>query len=202
MTARGAGALALLLAGVCFTGLLAGCGGPADKDAATPKEPTHTLKATPGVVIERSCTPTGPELCFNARDDNCNGILDEGCGLHSGLVQFAIAWEESEADVDLNVTDPEGELVEVGRVTETGLVKERDCPGRRNECLGQNLENVYLEEGEPARGEYRVVVRLEKLRGAEPPIKVTLGARVGPKTYALQLELEQQEQEQELLLKL
>ena len=117
----------------------------------------------PGIVVRRACTPTGPERCFDARDDNCNGIIDEGCGVNTGLVQFAIAWDEANADVDLNVTDPDGELVEVGRVTQNGLTKERDCPGRHSECRGQNLENVFLEDGDPTRGDYRVRVRLEKL---------------------------------------
>ena len=53
------------------------------------------LSASPGVVLERACTPSGPELCFNARDDNCNGIIDEGCGVSTGLVQFVIAWDDA-----------------------------------------------------------------------------------------------------------
>ena len=104
------------------------------------------------------------EICMNNIDDNCNGIIDEGCGLRTGLVQFAIAWDEPKADVDLRVFDPRGELVEAGRPARSGLVKERDCPGRNNECHGQNLENVYLSDGDPLRGEYRVRVRLEALR--------------------------------------
>jgi hypothetical protein len=93
-------------------------------------------------------------------------------------------------------------LIEVGRVAESGMVKERDCPGTGNACYGQNIENVYLEEGEPERGRYEVSVRLEKLGGETPPIKVTLGARVGPKTYALELELEKPEDERQLVLEL
>ena len=111
----------------------------------------------------------------------------------TGLVQFAIAWNEPNADVDLEVTDPNGELAEVGRTSKSGLVKDRDCPGKSNVCRGQNMENVYLEDGDPARGKYRVRVRLEKLGGENPPISVTLGARVGPKTYALELELDKLE---------
>ena len=160
------------------------------------------IESPPGVVVRRACTPTGPERCFDARDDNCNGIIDEGCGTSTGLVQFIAAWDEPNADVDLNVTDPNGELVEVGRVAKSGLVKERDCPGRHSECRGQNLENVFLEDGDPPRGEYRVRVRLEKLGGAEPPIRITLGARVGPKTYSFDIELNKPEDERELVLEL
>ncbi|MEZ4221904.1 MAG: hypothetical protein R3B13_13305 [Polyangiaceae bacterium] len=160
------------------------------------------IEAKPGAVVDRACTPSGPELCFNARDDNCNGIIDEGCGVNTGLVQFAIAWSEPGADVDLRVTDPNGELVEAGRATQSGLVKDRDCPGKRNACRGQNMENVYLEDGDATRGKYRVRVRLEELGGENPPIIVTVGARVGPKTYSLELSLTRVGDEQEVVLEL
>jgi hypothetical protein len=52
------------------------------------------------------------------------------------------------------------------------------------------------------RGRYRVRVRLEKLGGENPPIKVRLGARVGPKTFGLELSLDKPEQEHEVLLSL
>jgi tRNA (guanosine-2'-O-)-methyltransferase len=160
------------------------------------------LTATPGVVVKQACTPSGTEQCFNARDDNCNGIIDEGCGVATGLVQFAIAWDQPNADVDLEVTDPNGELTEVGRAAKSGLVKDRDCPGKSNACRGQNMENVYLEEGDPPRGKYRVRVRLEKLGGENPPIQVMLGARVGPKTYSLELELTKVEDERVVVIEL
>jgi hypothetical protein len=156
----------------------------------------------PPSLAQKTCTPTGPELCFNATDDNCNGIIDEGCGLRTGLVQFVIAWDEPRADVDLRVFDPSGELVEVGRPARSGLVKERDCPGRNNDCHGQNLENVYLSEGDPPRGQYRVRIRLDALGGENPPIHVAFGARVGPKTYSQTVSLEAPETEQELIFRL
>ena len=162
------------------------------------------LGTVPAAVAQKLCTPTGPELCFNATDDNCNGIIDEGCGVHTGLVQFVIAWDEPRADVDLRVFDPSGELVEVGRPAQSGLVKERDCPGRNNECHGQNFENVYLSEGDgdPPRGQYRARVRLEALGGENPPIRVAFGARIGPKTYSASLSLDAPEAERELIFSL
>ena len=180
---------------------LSACRPPAAPSDAVAQGPA-LLGSVPSSLAQKPCSPTGPELCFNATDDNCNGIIDEGCGLHTGLVQFAIAWEEPHADVDLRLFDPSGELIEVGRIAHSGLVKERDCPGRNNECHGQNLENVYLSEGEPARGEYRVRIRLEALGGENPPIHVAFGARVGPKTYSESVSLDAPEAERELLFRL
>jgi tRNA (guanosine-2'-O-)-methyltransferase len=154
------------------------------------------------MVLDQACVPTGPERCFDARDDNCNGVIDEGCGLPTGLIQFVIAWSEPAADLDLQVTDPNGELVEVGASVKSGLVKDRDCPGKENACYGQNVENVYLEEGDPPRGRYRASVVLEKLGGANPPIHVTLGARVGPRTYAARFDLREPGERHSLVVEL
>ena len=147
------------------------------------------VKASPGVVLETACTPSGIERCFDAHDDNCNGVIDEGCGLHTGILQFAIAWEAVEADVDLNVYDPSGEIARLGEPTSSGLVKDRDCPQMSNECQGQNIENVYLAEGDPKRGTYRVVIRLDKLGGAVAPVRVRLGARVGQRPFGMVVDL-------------
>jgi tRNA (guanosine-2'-O-)-methyltransferase len=178
------------------------CSGAAGKSGAESQARVSRFVATPGQSVKRVCIPTAPERCFDARDDNCNGIIDEGCGVHTGLVQFVIAWDKPSADIDLQVTDPNGELVEVARRTQSGLVKERDCPGASGECAGQNLENVYLEDGDPVRGRYRVRVRLEKLGMDNPPVLVTLGARVGARTYAFEFQLSRVEEERELVVEL
>jgi hypothetical protein len=152
-------------------------------------------------MVTSACVPTSLEACFNALDDNCNGLIDEGCGVRSGLVQFVAAWSEDDVDVDLEVTDTAGQPVEVGQVSEAGFTKERDCPGRNQECRGSNFENVVLEtdRGIP-RGRYLVKVRLEDLASAESAVRVTLSARLGPKRFVVEFELEHEQQERQFAL--
>jgi tRNA (guanosine-2'-O-)-methyltransferase len=153
-----------------------------------------------GRLPERASVATAPELCGNALDDNGNGLADEGCGVTSSTVSFLVAWDEPGADVDLRVTDPNGELVEVGRPTESGLVKERDCPGRDGECRGKNLENVYQEQGEAIPGKYLVRVVLVSLGGAEPPVHVRFSARLGARAHSTTLSLPRAESDWQLAL--
>jgi hypothetical protein len=155
-----------------------------------------------GSLPLRVAVPTAPELCGNAVDDNGNGLPDEGCGIQTGALAFLVAWDEPSADVDLRVIDPDGELAETGRPTASGLVKERDCPGRDGDCRGKNLENVYLEQGEVLRGDYRVRIRLVSLGAAEPPIAVRFAARLGPRAYGALVTLDRAEVDWEIVLKL
>jgi tRNA (guanosine-2'-O-)-methyltransferase len=149
-----------------------------------------------------ACVPTGPERCFDAVDDNCNGVIDEGCGLQTGILQFAIAWQEPTADVDLNVSGPDGELARYDEPTESGLLKDRDCPGAEEQCHGQNVENVFLTEDAPRRGRYRVVIRLEDLRDASGPIRVRLSARIGQRHFTTVVSLSTKSDERQFAFSL
>ena len=141
-----------------------------------------------GVSLVDACTPTGPELCFNATDDNCNGVIDEGCGLAAGVVQFMVAWGDCPADVDLVVTVPSRERVSDGhRHTPSGFHLDRDCPG--DGCAGQNVESVYFGGFEPPVGFYTVEVRLAESRGAPMPVRTRFGARIGGRTYSAEVVL-------------
>ena len=170
-----------------FLGLALACS-PAKKAPASAASPPNEGPISSGP--ERACVASGPERCFDATDDNCNGVIDEGCGLDTGPVQFVIAWDAPAADVDLRVTDPNGELAEAGRPLSSGLVKQRDCPGRNNECRGRNLENVFLDALEPVRGSYKIRIVLEELGGESPPIRVRFGARVGARSYGMEVRLD------------
>ncbi len=172
-------------------------------DSGTERRLNRILQIQPGQVSGTACSPSGPEICFNGRDDNCNGAIDEACGSPAGLLQFTIAWNEVEADVDLDVIGPDGELTEVGRVTSSGLTKVRDCPGRDNECEGLNVETVLLDvEDDLTRGDYVVKIRLESKADIQDPVSVNFSARLGPKTFAAEVELEQERDERQLTLTL
>ena len=142
-----------------------------------------------GIVVTAACVPTGPEICFNANDDNCNGVIDEGCGPSTGVLQFMVAWGDSPADIDIVVTDPNGSKVhKSNRSTSSGLQLERNCP--EDGCHGQNTENVFFVDGnEPPRGKYIVEVKLVDPHGAELPVRAHLSARVGNRTFAMDLTL-------------
>ena len=183
------------LTAVCVSAALAfGCidaapppGALSPRDVSTPD----------GSALEQACTPSGVEQCFDAVDNNCNGLIDEGCGVHSGVLQFTIAWSDADADVDLDVNDPGGELAQAGEPTLGGLLKDRDCPKQTGECMGQNVENVYLVESEPQRGRYRVVVKLVKLGTAPAPVKVHMSARIGQRAYGFHFDLSPEEKASE-----
>ncbi len=142
--------------------------------------------------IEGLPTPLGldvAEQCFNATDDNANGLLDEGCGVEQGRLQFLASWQEGAVDVDLSVTGPSGQAAEVGARSSDGLTKIRDCPGEGQACQGQNQENVLLDGPDLEAGTYLVRLRLEDLGGTPPPVVVRLGVRAGGRTRGFVVEL-------------
>ncbi|MBK8252367.1 MAG: hypothetical protein IPK82_06825 [Polyangiaceae bacterium] len=180
-------ALALgLLGALSFTTAAACIEVPAPKTPA-PLAPKN-VKTPDGQTLDLACTPSGVETCFDAKDNNCNGVIDEGCGVHTGVLQFMIAWDAADADVDLQVFDTHNEQAHLGDTTADGLLKDRECPND-GACYGQNIENVFLAESEPKRGKYRVVIHLAELNGVVPPVKVQLSVRIGQKTYATSVSL-------------
>jgi tRNA (guanosine-2'-O-)-methyltransferase len=143
---------------------------------------------TGGIPLPATCTSTGPELCFDAIDNNCNGVIDEGCGIGTGPLQFTIAWPEG-PDVDLKVTyRKKGEPPERSRSLPE-LTKDRDCGRPQNNCHGQNIENVYFSGDRPPPGIYQVEIKLDAPEDVKSAVTVTFGARVGQRTFAFPVEL-------------
>jgi len=168
---------------------LLACGPPSKgPDAPGSNVVAKNMATSEGVTITSACTPTGPELCFNANDDNCNGLIDEGCGVGTGVLQFMIAWGDSAADVDISVTDPSGAKVHKGnRGIASGLQLEKTCPDE--DCHHQNVENIYFEGSEPPKGRYVAEVKLVDPHGVDLPVKVHFSVRIGSRTYAMDLAL-------------
>jgi hypothetical protein len=147
------------------------------------------LAGPPGVLVEMTCTPTGLEICFDATDNNCNGIIDEGCGVGTGTLQFSVAWDDG-SDLDLEVTDPRGRKAHLEGENGEGLVKDRDCGGLRDACQGQNTENVFFTGDRPTSGSYAVLIKMTApAPSAHFPFIVRFGSRVGARTFGATIEL-------------
>ena len=170
----------------CIAALAAACGPAYPASSRGSNLAAKNVATSDGVMVTSACTPTGPELCFNANDDNCNGVIDEGCGVGTGVLQFMVAWGDSPADIDITVIDPNGSKVhKSNRSTSSGLQLEKNCP--EDGCHGQNMENVFFEGNEPPRGKYTVEVKLVDPHGAELPVRAHLSARVGNRTFGMDL---------------
>lgn len=140
----------------------------------------------------------GPETCFNALDDNGNQLIDEGCGVAQGQVQVMLAWEAPGVDLDLYVTDPNGEIAVHGAATRSGLTRTSDCPDAESDCHTQAYEGVYLEEVDALPGKYQVRLRLEERPAEQSPIFATLSIRQPQGTQGYRLEFYQEGQEARL----
>ena len=87
-------------------------------------------------VIQQQCVQGSAEQC-NGLDDNCNGVIDEGCGYQTGNIQITAAWN-SPSDIDLHVLDPMGEEIYYAhRNSQSGGVLDRD------DTTARGPENIY-----------------------------------------------------------
>ena len=137
------------------------------------------------ITFLSGCIPTGMEQCFNALDDDCNGHVDERCGTPDGLIQLIVAWDIAPIDVDLDVTDENGDLATPDRVTQLGYFKDRDCP-KNLTCADQNTETVSTAGVVSIRGHIHVAIRFKDVPSDLPSVHVQLGGHLGPRAISAQ----------------
>lgn len=138
---------------------------PAALPAAEPKPPPREVTVAP--IVQRGVSPSSyackagdPEVC-DAKDNNCDGVIDEGCGYATGSIQVTLGWDNG-ADVDLYVVDPSGDEIyynENHRRSGSGGVMDHDARGDcRPEDPQPRIENAYWESPRPPPGTYKVDV--------------------------------------------
>jgi len=171
--------------------------------SAPPSEaPSAAQPAAPARPLDRTLTAAlgGAETCFNATDDNDNGLLDEGCDVRQGDVHFMIAWSDPSVDVDLFVVDPSGSLAGTEAPSALGLVLSDDCPRAGGACTGQPFESVHLDDEDVGVGTYHVRVVVQSAPGTHlvRPLPVRFGARVPGLTIGREFEFSESAREVDL----
>jgi tRNA (guanosine-2'-O-)-methyltransferase len=116
-----------------------------------PAPPAPEVKETElhaGVTaLALDCSAGTAEVC-NAVDDDCDGVVDEGCPYAADPqgVQISIAWNTG-ADIDLYVRDPSGEMVfynEEARRSPVGGFLDQTARGAcREEQAIANVESAH-----------------------------------------------------------
>jgi len=154
----------------------------------------HVAELPAGVSSEAApaCAPDASDIC-DARDNDCDGRIDEGCGWESGPVQITLAWD-SGADLDLYVTEPSGFTISyLDRSSPSGGELDHDARGA---CIpgGAAIENVHWTGMSAPAGNYRIDVHYWGdcgVAGSTPArVTVAVGGHVLG-TYDLVLELGQ-----------
>ncbi|HJL18052.1 MAG TPA: hypothetical protein RMH99_20480 [Sandaracinaceae bacterium LLY-WYZ-13_1] len=130
-------------------------------------------------VVDNYCDPNAAEAC-NGLDDNCNGVIDEGCGYSSGNIQITLSWNTG-ADLDMYVTDPSGFTISYQNTrSPTGGHLDHDARGACNRRQRNNtIENVYWNAPSPPSGQYRVEVHYWGDCGVAGTTQATLSIAVG-----------------------
>jgi len=129
----------------------------------------------------------GVEQCYNAWDDNDNGLMDEGCSVPQAAVLVMLAWSNQDADLDLVVADPQGEVATPQAPTKSGLATLVDCP-EDDECGAQPYEIALVEDDTYVGGHYRVQVLARHFAREALPMVAQLGIVTPEGTSAYRLE--------------
>lgn len=146
--------------------------------------------------MDVTCAAGSAEDC-NALDDDCDGVIDEGCGYASGAIQITLAWN-SGADLDLYVTDPAGETLfynEQSRHVASGGHLDHDARGDcRTEQAHTRIENAYWPGPRVPSGEYKVALDYWGPCGSTTRTTATVSIAVGGKvlgTYNFEMQPEE-----------
>jgi tRNA (guanosine-2'-O-)-methyltransferase len=127
-------------------------------------------------VLQAQCQPGTQEAC-NGLDDNCDGVIDEGCGYSGGNIQITAAWQTA-SDIDLHVVDPAGhEIYYAQRNSASGGTLDHDA-NAACAVAPPTVENVYWNTQDPPRGQYQVRIVAYDMCGV-PSTPVTLSISVG-----------------------
>jgi hypothetical protein len=132
---------------------------PAPPPPAPPTVQETVLHAGVTALAIGECAQQAAESC-NALDDNCDGVVDEGCPYAADPrgVQITISWNTG-ADIDLYVRDPSGEMVfynEEARQSPVGGSLDHPARGQcRPEQPITNVESAHWPAPAPA-GPYAV----------------------------------------------
>lgn len=182
-----------------------GCGGAAKpKTRDVPRmtrQPVAEGKAFSNLTVNADARPVDVECEYgayetcNAIDDDCNGVIDDGCGYETGTVQVTVAWNTG-ADIDLYVTDPSGATLfynELHKRTPGGGHLDHDARGDcRREQKNPRIENAYWASGR--RGNYKVELHYFSPCAGAATTEVTLSVAVAGEllgSYRYQLDPEQ-----------
>lgn len=156
----------------------------ASEEEAVPQviEPSVLVSIVPvatAVELPRDCTNPVEESC-NALDDDCDGVIDDGCGYGTGLIQVTASWDTG-ADIDLYVTGPLGDTLSFQRPSAPSGGR-LDHSGR-GECAGTmpnpQVENARWVGSRPIEGVYEVEVHYwGECIGRGGPTNVTISVAV------------------------
>jgi hypothetical protein len=127
-------------------------------------------------VLQAHCQEGTQEAC-NGLDDNCNGVIDEGCDYSGGNVQITAAWQTA-SDVDLHVVDPSGAEIYYGSVTSPSGGRLDHDANAACQARPPTVENVFWSSQSPPRGTYQIRLHAYDMCGV-PNTPTTLSISVG-----------------------